>query len=195
MFALIAYDTGMTVWGNRVDKSRTGYRLGFIMYTHYNNKFVELLDTVFMVLRKKNDQISFLHVYHHFLIMWVWFVVCKFACGGDAYFGAILNSFVHVIMYGYYLMALLKIRCPWKQQITNIQMLQFVLCFSQSIYCLYNGNYPRTISLISTFVQVNMLVLFGNFYKKSYLNGNSDKKKSNATATVTATDANAKKSE
>lgn len=60
-----------------------------------------------MVLRKKNKQISFLHVYHHFLLVWAWFFVCKFACGGDAYFGAIMNSFIHVVMYGYYFLSLM----------------------------------------------------------------------------------------
>lgn len=33
-------------------------------------RYIELLDTVFMILRKKNQQLSFLHVYHHTLILW-----------------------------------------------------------------------------------------------------------------------------
>jgi hypothetical protein len=32
---------------------------------HYANKYVELLDTVFIVLRKKTQQLSYLHMYHH----------------------------------------------------------------------------------------------------------------------------------
>ena len=37
----------------------------FGAYTYYTNKYVELLDTIFFALRKKWNQISFLHVYHH----------------------------------------------------------------------------------------------------------------------------------
>ncbi|CAL1286984.1 unnamed protein product [Larinioides sclopetarius] len=34
-------------------------------YNLYILKFVDLLDTVFFVLRKKQNQVSFLHVFHH----------------------------------------------------------------------------------------------------------------------------------
>jgi hypothetical protein len=37
--------------------------VGVVM--HYANKYVELLDTVFIVLRKKTQQLSYLHMYHH----------------------------------------------------------------------------------------------------------------------------------
>ena len=33
----------------------------------FYSKLLDLLDTVFFVLRKKSNQISFLHVYHHFI--------------------------------------------------------------------------------------------------------------------------------
>ena len=33
----------------------------------FYTKLVDLLDTIFFVLRKKSNQISFLHVYHHFI--------------------------------------------------------------------------------------------------------------------------------
>jgi elongation of very long chain fatty acids protein 4 len=35
------------------------------MWWYYISKAYELLDTFWMVIRKKNDQISFLHVLHH----------------------------------------------------------------------------------------------------------------------------------
>jgi len=142
--------------------------MSFLIWIHYNNKFVELLDTFFMVIRKKNSQISFLHVYHHVLIMWAWFLVCRFGCGGDAYFGAMVNSFIHVLMYSYYLFALLGISCPWKQYITQVQLVQFVICLMSAIYCLIMGNYPAYLCFVQIFVMLNMLVLFVDFYKKSY---------------------------
>jgi elongation of very long chain fatty acids protein 4 len=162
------YTQGMSVWGNQIDSSPNGLRMGFLIWVHYNNKYVELLDTLFMALRKKDNQISFLHMYHHVLLIWAWFLVCKFGCGGDAYFGALANSFVHVVMYGYYLLALLKIDTPWKKWLTSIQMAQFAICFSHCMYVLYVDCYPRWLTMVEVWVMTNMLVLFGNFYRKTY---------------------------
>jgi elongation of very long chain fatty acids protein 4 len=47
----------MTLWGNRYDPSAAGFKVGFIIWVHYNNKFVELLDTLWMILRKKERQV------------------------------------------------------------------------------------------------------------------------------------------
>ena len=122
-----------------------------------------------MIMRKKIDQISFLHVYHHCMLIWAWFFVCKYACGGDAYFGAFMNSGVHVIMYSYYLLALIKVPCPWKAHVTKVQLLQFVVCLAHAVYALLTGCYPRWLTLLNCWVMINMLVLFGNFYNKSFV--------------------------
>jgi elongation of very long chain fatty acids protein 4 len=167
--------TGM--WGNLPQHSKGGFRISYLVWIHYNNKYVELLDTLWMILRKKNNQISFLHCYHHVLLIWSWFLVCKVESGGDSYFGATVNSFIHIIMYGYYTLALLNIPCPWKKWITNCQMLQFALCLSHSAYVLYKGNSPMILPLAQAFVMINMLVLFGHFYKKSYIEGKKGSKK------------------
>ena len=74
-------------------------RLGFLIYAHYQNKFLELLDTVFMVVRKKRDQVSFLHVWHHTIIMWSWLAVMYVNPGGDAYFGSLLNSLIQCVVF------------------------------------------------------------------------------------------------
>ena len=42
--------------------------------------------------------------------------------GGDAYFGAMVNSFIHVVMYQYYCAKALGIDVPWKRHLTNLQM-------------------------------------------------------------------------
>jgi elongation of very long chain fatty acids protein 4 len=158
--------SGMTIWGNTLQN--TSYKVSFLIWIHYNNKYVELLDTTFMVLRKKSRQISFLHVYHHVLLIWAWWLVCRFGCGGDAYFGAMMNSGVHVVMYGYYLMALLGISCPWKHYITQVQLLQFVVCLFSALYCLVRGTYPALLCFVQIYVMMNMLVLFVDFYRKNY---------------------------
>jgi elongation of very long chain fatty acids protein 4 len=70
-------------------------------------------------------------------------------------------------------MTLLNIPCPWKKWITSMQLAQFALCFSHSCYALYVGKAPPILAWSQLFVMVNMLVLFGNFYRKTY----SSKKK------------------
>ena len=164
-------------WGNIPQSDFGGFRISFLVWLHYNNKYVELLDTVWMILRKKNNQVSFLHCYHHILLIWAWYFVCKVESGGDGYFGAAVNSFIHVIMYGYYTLTLLNIPCPWKRWITNCQMLQFSLCLTHSIYVAYKKNLPVELPMVQAFVMVNMLILFGQFYVKSYFS--SSRQKSN----------------
>ena len=46
MFVIVGIETGMSIWGNTVDTSKAGYRIGFLIWVHYNNKYIELLDTV-----------------------------------------------------------------------------------------------------------------------------------------------------
>ena len=55
--------------------------------------------------RKKYGQISLLHVYHHSIMpINVWLGV-RFLPGGHGTFFGLVNAFVHVVMYTYYLIA------------------------------------------------------------------------------------------
>lgn len=150
----------------RVEDS--SYKLTFLIWVHYNNKFIELFDTTFMVFNKKKKQVSFLHVYHHVLIMWSWWAVCVWGCGGLAWFSAMMNSLIHVVMYGYYTLAALKLPCPWKKNITQMQLGQFVLCMSSAVYAMAQGIYPFYLSCLNIWVMLNMLVLFWQFFKQAY---------------------------
>lgn len=175
----VMYQTGMSVWGNPVDQTSRGYQISFLIWMHYNNKYVELLDTVFMVLRKKHKQISFLHCYHHCLLIWSWFLVLKICGGGgDSYFGATVNSFIHVLMYTYYLFTLLGYKVPTiiKKNLTNCQMVQFCLCAAHSTWCITTGHQVM-LAQVQLFVMVNMLVLFGNFMYQNYYSKKKKAKK------------------
>ena len=139
-------------------------------------QYVELLDSLFMVLRKKHDQLSFLHMYHHCLLIWAWLSVLRPPTGEpgpgcvDAYFGACCNSAIHVLMYSYYLLAALGYRCAWKVWLTRAQLLQFCVCAMQSIVVLRTpGCCPHSLPLTQLFVMLNMLYLFGRFYAAKFL--------------------------
>lgn len=101
-------------------------------------------------------------------MMWAWLYVCKVECGGDAWFGACVNSFVHVVMYMYYFLSQLGIACPWKKYLTMMQILQFCVCMLHSVFVVIKGNAPLGMPLAQAFVMGNMLVLFSQFYRKSY---------------------------
>ena len=52
------------------------------LWWYYFSKLIEFLDTIFFVLRKKNNQISFLHVYHHATMFPIWWTGIKWVAGG-----------------------------------------------------------------------------------------------------------------
>lgn len=63
------------------DDSEGSRRLVFATYLYFAMKIVDLLDTVFYVMRKKNNQITFLHVYHHAGMVLGTYIFTKFLAG------------------------------------------------------------------------------------------------------------------
>jgi elongation of very long chain fatty acids protein 4 len=170
-----SFKYGFLPWGHHSQPGYSGYRIQYLVWVHYNNKFVELLDTLWMVLKKNNKQISFLHCYHHMLLIWVWFHCCMVDPGGEAWFGACINSLIHVYMYGYYTLSLLKFPVGFmKIYMTSCQMLQFVICLIHASYVAYYRYVPLELAFDQAFVMVNMLGLFGQFFYKSYIKSKDD---------------------
>lgn len=89
------------------------------------------------------------------------------AYDGDVYYTIIANSFVHLVMYYYYLQQTLLIDVWWKKYLTQLQMVQFVTMMSQAVYILYNRcPYPRAVTLLYLFYIFSLLILFMRFYFK-----------------------------
>jgi elongation of very long chain fatty acids protein 4 len=116
-------------------------------------------------------------------IAWAWWIGLCIWPGGDSYFGALLNSWIHVMMYSYYTLSLLKIGCPWKRYLTQAQLLQFT---SVVVYSLFSGKmvYDREgfsehfISLcMQVFEMVSLFILFMRFYSKAYSKKTTSSKK------------------
>lgn len=147
----------------------------FGVWIHYMDKYLEFFDTFFMVLRGRMDQVSFLHLYHHVSIAWAWWFAIRCYPGGDAYFGALLNSLIHVMMYSYYALSLLKFPCPWKRFITQAQLLQFmsvVVYTGVSFVIVRKGGQAEAkhyaCFAVQTFEMTSLFYLFSLFYSRAY---------------------------
>ncbi|XP_068703406.1 very long chain fatty acid elongase 4-like isoform X2 [Montipora foliosa] len=171
-------------------------RLARAIYVYWLSKFVESLETVFFILRKKNNQVSFLHVYHHSVMVVLGWTASKWLPGGiSKYFqaplncvlkcqfdtaitflGAALNSFVHAVMYVYYGLSAfgphMRQYLWWKRYITKLQLTQFVLLLiygtnALRINCFENVQQTILIYATATFA-VTLVVLFSIFYIQTY---------------------------
>lgn len=139
------------------------------LMVHYFSKVLDYCDSIFMILRRKTKQLSFLHVYHHSTIIVCWGAVLDSGYGGGtSAWGAMANSVIHMVMYSHYFVTSFGIRNPFKKYITRLQLVQFAVCLLHSILVLTLSSYPKNISIIQFFYQCTMLVLFSRFYKSSY---------------------------
>ncbi|CAH2107728.1 unnamed protein product [Euphydryas editha] len=174
VFKLNLFRDGILYAGCRYPSNTQNPMLLDLGWWYFFAKFTELLDTVFFVLRKKDKQLTFLHVYHHVIMALYSWSYLKFAAGGEGAILALLNSIVHVVMYTYYLLSGLGPRFQkylwWKKYVTKMQLIQFVLMLS---YCAWTYNSPRCqyATGFTYFISANVtifLLLFLNFYSKSY---------------------------
>lgn len=176
------YESLASGWGGQyslrcqpVDYSRSpmAMRMAKGCWWYYFSKFTEFMDTIFFVMRKKYDHISTLHVIHHGCMpMSVWFGV-KFTPGGHSTFFGLLNTFVHIIMYSYYLLAALGPKIQpylwWKKYLTALQMVQFVLVMIHAFQLLFiDCNYPKAFVWWIGMHAIMFYFLFRNFYQETY---------------------------
>lgn len=148
-------------------------RMARTCWWYYISKFTEFFDTLFFLLRKKNQHVSTLHVIHHGCMPFSVWMGMKFAPGGHSTFFAMLNSFVHIVMYFYYMVAALGPKYQkyiwWKKYLTAFQMLQFVAIFTHQFQLLFTEcNYPKGFMVWIGLHGVMFLFLFSDFYKQAY---------------------------
>jgi len=162
-----AYLSNFSLFGNAVVEGDAGIPMVRVLWIFYFSKIFEFIDTWIMIMKKNDRQITFLHLYHHTTIFVVWYIVTKFAPGGDSYFSATQNSAVHVVMYSYYFMSTLAIQVPYKKYITQIQMFQFAVNLLQAIYLhFFPSKYPLFLAQILFVYMISLLILFMNYYFK-----------------------------
>ncbi|XP_067636259.1 very long chain fatty acid elongase F-like [Eurosta solidaginis] len=156
------------------DDSPEMMALAMPAYLYYVSKYMDLIDTIFFLLRKKYRQISFLHVYHHTIMVYGVWNYCTLNYASHFTFTGIINSFVHVCMYSYYFLAT-KIPneqiAPWKRRLTLLQIVQFcTLTLQLSLPIVNNWCGLDLFWVWVAFLQnFFILILFCDFYYKTYL--------------------------
>lgn len=169
-----AWKAGYPVVG--CEFNQTNPPIGFILYVFYISKILDFLDTVFIILEKRFNQLSFLHVYHHTSIFLFYWLNVQVGYDGDIYLTIVLNGLIHTLMYTYYFVSMHTKDIWWKPALTMGQMIQFCLMNLQALYLIFTPGvqYPRNITVAYLFYILTLLFLFAQFFVQSYI---SPKKK------------------
>ncbi|XP_061180317.1 elongation of very long chain fatty acids protein 4-like isoform X1 [Saccostrea echinata] len=159
------------------------------LWWFYFSKCIEMMDTFFFVLKKKNNQISFLHVYHHATMFPLWWIGIKWVAGGQSFFGAMVNSLIHVIMYTYYGISALGPQYQkylwWKRYLTMLQLTQFYIGMVYAFSSLYlDCDFPKWMQYFGLFYGGTIITLFLNFYIQEYIKKHNEKYKKKTDAAV-----------
>jgi len=159
-------------------------RMTNVFYFHLLARAFECLETVFFIMRKKNNQITFLHVYHHCTMLINAYLVVRYIAGGNSNLYTAMNAFVHIFMYTYYGLAAMGPQMQkylsWKRHLTTLQLVQFLAFYLHTLYVLIAHRdcpYPIAYTLHMHTYAIILAILFGNFYYQSYVASAKKKQK------------------
>ncbi|KAG8195040.1 hypothetical protein JTE90_029620 [Oedothorax gibbosus] len=137
-------------------------------------KLSDLLDTVFFVLRKKNRQITILHVFHHAGMVLLFHTgISTINIGYYILVCICINTFIHSIMYFYYFLAAFGPEMQkylwWKRYLTQMQIFQFIVVLVYMTWAFITGCEQMAPFELSIYIfTLLILLLFVNFYFKSF---------------------------
>eukprot|EP00441_Pelagodinium_beii_P011972 CAMPEP_0197690132 /NCGR_PEP_ID=MMETSP1338-20131121/107911_1 /TAXON_ID=43686 ORGANISM="Pelagodinium beii, Strain RCC1491" /NCGR_SAMPLE_ID=MMETSP1338 /ASSEMBLY_ACC=CAM_ASM_000754 /LENGTH=589 /DNA_ID=CAMNT_0043272547 /DNA_START=239 /DNA_END=2008 /DNA_ORIENTATION=- len=153
-------------WGNALDVSEKAHGLGMLIWFQYHCRQLDLLDTLFMILRKKFQRISLVHVYLRLMNLWGWFLAARFACGGDTYFPAVVHAMCQVVVHTYYVIhSVNPSGAPLfrRARVAEVQVLQFVIVAAHAAFVLFYGNVPRSLAAFNLFFMMISLTFYIDF--------------------------------
>lgn len=179
-FFLTAFLMGYSYFCQPIDweysRDPLNMRMVRVSYLFFFSKIIELADTVFFILRKKNNQVTFLHVYHHATMIINWWMAAKYVPVGQSFFVGMINSWIHTLMYIYYALAAIGPKMQkylwWKRYMTKLQLIQFVAVVSHTGYNKFFAtgcDYPWLFNTITFYYTWSMMFLFSNFYYQTYV--------------------------
>lgn len=109
-----------------------------------------------------------------------WWLGAGFVAGGQSWFVAMLNSFVHIFMYTYYGLSAIGPHMQkflwWKRYLTGIQLMQFLaFVVHTGSNIVIDCDFPKGYSIAVFIYAISLIVLFGNFYYQTYSRKMNDK--------------------
>jgi hypothetical protein len=142
-----------------------------IMYYFYLSKYYEFMDTFILYLKGKKP--LFLQKFHHIGAVICWHL-CYVYKVDSIWIPTFVNSFIHTIMYSYYLGCLLKINQVRfiKQYLTSLQLIQLIVPNYFSLYYYYppaETIFKYNIIKIFTVYVFCLVILFSKFYYNNYI--------------------------
>jgi len=158
----------------------TGFGLDYWAWVFYYSKYYELVDTALLIITGKD--VTVLQGFHHsgaILTMWL---LCVYRVNAVWVF-CLFNSFVHSWMYIYYFITTfrhtdgtpnpLPVRLAFKLKpyLTKMQIIQFIVGGSIGFIYYATKTIPfaeKTVMVIVQGYLIALIVLFAQFYKKSY---------------------------
>ena len=140
-----------------------------ITFYFYLSKYYEFIDTFLLYLNGKTP--LFLQKFHHIGAVINWHLMYVYKVD-TIWTVTLLNSFVHMVMYSYYLCCLLKINMKFlKQYITSMQLCQFIVLYANFYYYYPPVETWFNYGVLTFFglYGVGVIYLFGEFYYQNYL--------------------------
>ncbi|XP_067121557.1 very long chain fatty acid elongase 6-like [Centruroides vittatus] len=148
----------------------------FWMWLFICSKVVELGDTIFIVLRKKN--LLFLHWYHHGItLIFTWYGVNHLV--GLYHWFIAMNVIVHSLMYTYYTISTLGVKIPRTvaMTITSLHIFQMIFGIILNLCAKFQNDCDIPNEIMSyLFLYISYAIIFVRFFYFSYISTCHDKK-------------------
>lgn len=137
-------------------------------------RLADFIETCVYVLRKKHNQISFLHVYHHIIVMIGFYVGINTGIIPILPFLLMINTSIHFVMYCYYFFSTFNAYRTFLRKIkpilTTIQILQLVFfCYSgfnEMKKC--KNVYPPDVVNFGLVLVSTLIILFFNYFYQNF---------------------------
>jgi hypothetical protein len=151
---------------------------GFWMTLFVYLKFVELMDTLFLIIRDR--RVTFLHGYHHATVL-VFCWMCYIYRPAVGIIFTLMNNCVHAIMYLYYGLTAIGFHPRWSIGVTFIQILQMLVgkMLCGGIAYLHWMDHPEmtterakrtlAIAIVGTVIYVSYFYLFVSLFVHRYI--------------------------
>ncbi len=145
-------------------------RFDKLIYVFYISKYYELADTILLYLSGKTP--TFLQKYHHVGALFAWHFGYFYKV--EATFATtLMNSFIHSIMYTYFMCTSMKMRRvrALRPYITRMQLSQFMIGMMLIVmyYPPVETPWRYAILMLAQAYNVGLIILFRRFYTKAYV--------------------------